>query len=134
LEIVVCTIIIKYFIVSITQDETVLVNFGLNKIALFCEDRKRTVDIMEFIGWCLKELVCSLERRSFAGRLQDSGIDQIREDRIQVIFKFGMVSDLSANGIHLQTIINRLEEEITTGKKFFLAIVHKPVGMEGDRN
>ena len=134
LEIVVCTIIIKHSIISASQEKTVLVNFSLNKIALFCEDRKRTVDIMEFIGWCLQELLCSLERRSFAGRLQDSGIDQIREDRIQVIFKFVTVSDLSANGIHLQTIINRLEEEITTGKKFFPVIVHKPVGMEGDRN
>ena len=52
LEIVVCTIIIKYFIVSVFQEETVLINFGLNKIALFCEDRKRTVDIMKLIGWC----------------------------------------------------------------------------------
>ena len=52
LEIVVCTIIIKYFIVSVFQEETVLINFGLNKIAFFCEDRKRTVDIMKLIGWC----------------------------------------------------------------------------------
>ena len=36
--------------------------------------RKRTVDIMKLIGWCLQELLCSLERRSFAGRLQDSGM------------------------------------------------------------
>ena len=89
---------------------------------------------MEFIGWCLQELLCSLERRSFAGRLQDSGVDQVREDRIQVIFKFVTVSDLSADGIHLQTIIDRLEEEITASKKFFSVIVHKSVGMERDRN
>ena len=45
-----------------------------------------------------------------------------------------MVSDLAANGIHLQTMINRLQEEISAGKKFFSVIVHEPVGMEGDRN
>src|SRR5699024_4159699 len=130
LEVVLCAIIIKNFIVSLPQEETVFVNFRLYKITLFCKDRKGAVDIMEFIGWCLQELLCSLERRSFAGRLQDSGVDQVREDRIQVIFKFVTVSDLSADGIHLQTIIDRLEEEITASKKIFSVIVHKSVGME----
>ena len=131
LEVVVCAIIIKNFIVSLPQEETVFVNFRLYKITLFCKDRKGAVDIMEFIGWCLQELLCSLERRSFAGRLQDSGVDQVREDRIQVIFKFVTVSDLSADGIHLQTIIDRLEEEITASKKFFSVIVHKSVEWNG---
>ena len=107
-KVVVCAIIIKNFIVSVSQEKTVLVNFRLYKIALFCKDGKRTVNIMEFIGWCLQELLCSFESRSFAGRFQHSGIDQVREDCIQVIFKFVMVSDLPANGIHLQAIINRL--------------------------
>ena len=61
LEIVVCTIIIKYFIVSVSQEETVLINFGLNKIALFCEDRKRTVDIMKLISWCLRNCCAALK-------------------------------------------------------------------------
>ena len=77
LEIVVCTVVIKNLIVSVPQKKTVLVNFSLDKIALFCKDRKRTVDIMKLIGWRLQKLLCSFESRSLDGRIQHSGIDQV---------------------------------------------------------
>ena len=44
------------------------------------------------------------------------------------------VLDFAADRIHVQSIVNGLKEEIPALKKFFPVIVHKSVGMEGDRN
>ena len=43
---------------------------------------------MKFIGRRFKEPLCRLKRGFLAGRLQHPGIDQVREDCIQIILIF----------------------------------------------
>mgnify|MGYP001082961730 CR=1 FL=1 len=130
LKIVVRTIEIKNPVISAAQEKAVFVNFRLDKIHFPGKDRKRTVYIMQSVSWRLKELFCSVERRTFAGRHQHPGIDQIRQDCIQIILELIAAFDLPAYGIHLEAIVNGLEEKIAAGEKFLLMIVHEFIGMK----
>ena len=74
---VVCAIIIKYLVISFSDEMTVFIYLRLNEIAFSPKNIKGTIYIMKLIGRLFKEFGSNLIRRTFACRFQDSCIDQI---------------------------------------------------------
>ena len=68
---------------------------------IFRKDGKGPINVMQLIGRGFQETLGGLEGRAFAGRFQDSGIDQVREDGIEVKFEFVPVRDFPADGVQL---------------------------------
>ena len=60
LEVIVCAVIVKNFIVAPHQQVTVLVYLGLNEIDFVPNDFKGTINIVKFIGRFLQKTTCSL--------------------------------------------------------------------------
>ena len=86
LKIIIRTVIVEEPVIPFPEEKAVLIDFGLDKIEFFRKDGKGPVNVMQLIGRGFQETLGGLEGRAFAGRFQDSGIDQVREDGIEVKF------------------------------------------------
>ena len=71
-----------------------------------------------------------LIRRTFTGRLKDSGIDKIRKDSINIIFEAMFVPEPAAYFIKLETIVKSLGKKISSTIEDLLAIVQLLVRMK----
>ena len=99
LKIIVCAIVIEDLIVAFSKQMAVLIHFWLDKIAFISQNIKSTVYIVQLIRRLFQKFRSSLIRRTFTGRFQDSGIDKIRKNRIDIIFKSMLIPEFTTGFI-----------------------------------
>ena len=90
----------------------VLVKLFLNVIRFFCENGKGAVKILQGILWRFQQGLAVREAAELAGRGQDSGIDQVRKNGMEIVSKPVMVTDISADVVQPQFGAELLQEQI----------------------
>ena len=78
---------------------------------------------MYLIRWFFQKLGSCFKRRKLAGRFQDSGIDQIGKDSVDIILESIFIPEFPTCFIKLETIVKGLREKIAATVKDLLIII-----------
>ena len=130
LKVIVGTVVIEDMVISLREEVTVFINLRLDQVPFLCQDTECPVDIMKFVLWWFQKALRSQKGRTFTAWLQYPGVDQIGQDSIEIIFIVMPVTNLSADTVQAQLVINRLQEKITTLEFSFFTVRDFPVWMK----
>lgn len=133
LKVIVGTVVIEDMVISLREEVTVFINLRLDQVPFLCQDTECPVDIMKFVLWWFQKALRSQKGRTFTAWLQYPGVDQIGQDSIEIIFIVMPVTNLSADTVQAQLVINRLQEKITTLEFSFFTVRDFPVWMKDNR-
>ena len=95
----------------------ILVEFTLYKIGFRGNDGKGTVNILQMIFWRFQQCLAIRITFAFAGRMEDTGIDQVCKNSVQIILVLVASFDGTADLIQAELGNKRLQEEISTIEK-----------------
>ena len=132
LKIIVRAVIIKDAIHPFGHKIAVFINLSLDQVTFLSQDIQGPVDIMFFVGRRLQKIHSRPVGSAFAAGFQDSCINKIRQDRVDIIMEAVFILDFSADPVKAQLVINSLRKEVSPFKKFLLMIIQGSVRMKGE--
>ena len=126
LKIIIRTVIIEDPFIPWVDIVGVPIKLALDKIGFFRKYGKRAVHILEAVFWRFQQCLAILVAAQLAAGGEESDIDQICKDGVQIIFKFMPASDCAADLIHAKLGAEALEEKITDRKG--TPFIHSDIG------
>ncbi len=86
----------------------VFINLSLDQVTFHSKDIQSPVDIMFLIRRRLQEIHGCPVRSGLTAEFQDSYVNQIGQDCVDIIVEVVFIPDFSTNTVKAQLIINRL--------------------------